>query len=73
MSRWTKIADFLQKSVTLTCMVGTVYLLVMTGGNYLALRKKRLANAALLEGHTQDSPASVFPAEPQQEQTTSQV
>jgi len=53
-------------------MVGTVYLL-MTGGNYFALQKKRSANAALLEGQTQDSPASVFPAEPQQEQTTSQV
>lgn len=50
MGRWSKVADFLQKSITFTCMAGTVYLLVITGRNYLALREKRLANAALIEG-----------------------
>lgn len=50
MGRWLKVADFLQKSITFTCMAGTVYLLVITGRNYLALREKRLANAALIEG-----------------------
>ena len=60
MSRWSKVADFLQKSVTLTCMIGTVYLLVMTGRNYLTLREKRLANAALIEAKAEDKPASAM-------------
>ena len=58
MGRRSKLADFLRKSVTLTCMVGTVYLLVMTGRNYLTLREKRLANAALIEAKSEDKPAS---------------
>ena len=53
MARWSKVADFLQKSITFSCMAGTVYLLILTGRNYLALREKRLANAALIEGQTQ--------------------
>ena len=70
MGRWSKLADFLQKSVTLTCMVGTVYLLVMTGRNYLTLREKRLANAALIEAKAEDKPAS---AKQEEEKTISQV
>ena len=70
MGRLSKLADFLQKSVTLTCMVGTVYLLVMTGRNYLSLREKRLANAALIEAKAEDEPAS---AKQEEEQTVSQV
>ena len=70
MGRLSKLADFLQKSVTLTCMVGTVYLLVMTGRNYLSLREKRLANAALIEAKAEDEPAS---AKHEEEQTVSQV
>ena len=70
MGRLSKVADFLQKSVTLTCMVGTVYLLVMTGRNYLSLREKRLANAALIEAKAEDEPAS---AKHEEEQTVSQV
>ena len=70
MGRLSKLADFLQKSVTLTCMVGTVYLLVMTGRNYLSLRQKRLANAALVEAKTEDEPASAKQVE---EKTISQV
>ena len=70
MGRLSKLADFLQKSVTLTCMVGTVYLLVMTGRNYLSLREKRLANAALIEAKAEDEPAS---AKHDEEQTVSQV
>ncbi|XP_074624568.1 uncharacterized protein LOC141882520 [Acropora palmata] len=69
MGRLSKLADFLQKSVTLTCMVGTVYLLVMTGRNYLSLREKRLANAALIEAKAEDEPAS---AKHEEEQTVSQ-
>ena len=70
MGRLSKLADFLQKSVTLTCMVGTVYLLVMTGRNYLTLREKRLANAALIEAKAEDEHAS---AKQEEEQTISQV
>lgn len=51
-------------------MVGTVYLLVMTGRNYLSLREKRLANAALIEAKAEDEPAS---AKQEEEQTVSQV
>ena len=53
MARWSKVADFLQKSITFTCMAATVYFLILSGRNYLALREKRLANAALIEGQTQ--------------------
>ena len=72
MGRLSKVADFLQKSVTLTCMVGTVYLLVMTGRNYLSLREKRLANAALIEAKAEDEPASSKQG-PGEEKTISQV
>ena len=75
MSRWSKVADFLQRSITFTCMAGTVYLLVVSGRNYLALREKRLANAALTEGQkqTDGSPASLSAAVLEQEQGTSEV
>ena len=51
-------------------MVGTVFLLVMTGRNYLTLREKRLANAALIEAKAEDEPAST---KQEEEQTVSQV
>jgi len=56
-------------------MAGTVYLLVVSGRNYLALREKRLANAALTEGQkqTDGSPASLSAAVLEQEQGTSEV
>ena len=46
MAALSKLADVLQKSVAFSCMAASVYLLVFTGRNYLALREKRLANAA---------------------------
>ena len=48
MAALSKVADVLQKSVAFTCMAASVYLLVFTGRNYLALREKRLANAAII-------------------------
>ena len=55
MAGWSKVADYLQRTVTFTCMAGTVYLLVFTGRNYLALREKRLANAAAIEAKQEKS------------------
>jgi len=68
--RLSRLADFLQKSVTLTCLVGTVYLVVMTGRNYLSLREERLANTALIEAKAEDEPTS---AKQEEEQSVSQV
>lgn len=45
----SRVADFLQKSITFACLAGSVYILVFTGKSYLALRQKRLANAASIE------------------------
>jgi len=45
----SKVANFAQKSITFTCMAASVYILVFTGRNYLALREKRLAKAAAIE------------------------
>lgn len=49
MGALSKVADFAQKSITFTCMAASVYILVLTGRNYLAVREKRLANAAAIE------------------------
>lgn len=49
MGALTKIANFAQKSIAFTCMAASVYILVITGRNYLACREKRLANAAAIE------------------------
>lgn len=46
MGTLSKVANFAQKSITFTCMAASVYILVITGRNYLVLREKRLANAA---------------------------
>jgi len=49
MGTLSKVANFAQKSITFTCMAASVYILVFTGRNYLALREKRLAKAAAIE------------------------
>lgn len=49
MGTLSKVANFAQKSITFTCMAASVYILVITGRNYLVLREKRLANAATIE------------------------
>jgi len=49
MGTLSKVANFAQKSITFTCMAASVYILVITGRNYLALREKRLAKAAAIE------------------------
>lgn len=58
MGALSKVADFAQKVITFTCMAGSVYILVITGRNYLALREKRLANAAAIEGEKMEGASS---------------
>ena len=65
MAALSKVADVLQKSVAFTCMAASVYLLVFTGRNYLALREKRLANAAIIASQKEievssESTVSIF-------------
>lgn len=50
MAALTKIADFLQRSIAFTCAAGSIYILAITGRNYLIIRKRRLENAAAIEG-----------------------
>ena len=55
----TRVADFLQKSIAFTCAVGCIYILAISGRNYLIIRKRRLANAAAIEAEkTTDVPSS---------------
>ena len=60
MGTLSKIADVAQKSITFTCMAASVYILVITGRNYLALREKRLANAAAIERQKEMEGTSTF-------------
>lgn len=59
MAVFTRVADFLQKSIAFTCAVGCIYILAISGRNYLIIRKRRLANAAAIEAEkTTDVPSS---------------
>lgn len=58
MGTLSKVANFAQKSITFTCMAASVYILVITGRNYLLMREKRLANAAAIEKEKMESASS---------------
>ena len=58
MGALSKVANFAQKSITFTCMAASVYILVITGRNYLALREKRLAKAAAIEREKDEGASS---------------
>ena len=58
MGALSKVANFAQKSITFTCMAASVYILVITGRNYLALREKRLAKAAAIEREKMEGASS---------------
>lgn len=58
MSTLSKVANFAQKSITFTCMAASIYILAITGRNYLALREKRLAKAAAIEKEKIESASS---------------
>lgn len=51
-------------------MAASVYLLVFTGRNYLALREKRLANAAIIAAHKEIEVLSESAVVPGQEDTS---
>ena len=70
MAALSKVADVLQKSVAFTCMAASVYLLVFTGRNYLALREKRLANAAIIASQKEREVSSESAVVPGQEDTS---
>ena len=70
MSALSKVADVLQKLVAFTCMAASVYLLVFTGRNYLALREKRLANAAVIATQKEIEVSSESAVVPGQEDTS---
>ena len=70
MAALSKVADVLQKSVAFTCMAASVYLLVFTGRNYLALREKRLANAAIIATQKEIEVSSESAVVPGQEDTS---
>lgn len=70
MAALSKVADVLQKSVAFTCMAASVYLLVFTGRNYLALREKRLANAAIIASQKEIEVSSESAVVPGQEDTS---
>ena len=58
MGTLSKVANFAQKSITFTCMAASVYILVITGRNYLLMREKRLANAAVIEKEKMEGASS---------------
>lgn len=58
MGTLSKVANFAQKSITFTCMAASVYILVITGRNYLLMREKRLANAAAIEKEKMEGASS---------------
>ena len=58
MGTLSKVANFAQKSITFTCMAASVYILVITGRNYLVLREKRLAKAAAIEREKMEGDSS---------------
>lgn len=51
-------------------MAASVYLLVFTGRNYLALREKRLANAAIIATQKEIEGSSESAVVPRQEETS---
>lgn len=58
MGTLSKVANFAQKSITFTCMAASVYILVITGRNYLLMREKRLVNAAAIEKEKMEGASS---------------
>lgn len=58
MGTLSKVANFAQKSITFTCMAASVYILVITGRNYLLMREKRLANAVAIEKEKMEGASS---------------